>query len=610
MKREVTDALRSSSGRSSSTGSTRSSSSTPLTEADLERSSTCCWRTSQRRLAGQDLDARADRRRPGADRPRRHGSRVRGAAAQADDPAARREPARAGARRRRVPARRPGHRRRRPRVGDARVLDRGRDGRDRRRRAATPAARRPEDDAVGAGAAVAEPARRSTCRRPDAQARRRRARQLARARQPTRRSDALRRRRRAARVAARAAPAAARRADAGRLDGDGPDAVPAPAPTDRRGGRRPCWCSSIPDDDGEARVVLTERADPRRRHHSGEVSFPGGKAEPEDADLVATALREAAEEVGLDAGAAGVRVVGLLDRFWIPVSDFAVTPVVAVADRRPVLVASAGRGGPHRRAAASPCSCPAPPIAMVERTIGGWPLRYGAYDGRRPVGLGRDGPDPRASSARCSPRASRAEAEPRPGPSCAARVRPARRLAWVAGRPARRCPLPDRRRAPRAQRRVAPALEPDRPRRVVGAGELDDERAHLGVLGPGRVDDVGRPEPASPAAIRVRSSPTPTQPPPSMTMNQVVFGLACGSIRAPRAKASSADRRRAPSEWMTWPVSPIVPGRAVRPPMADAEAADLDRHRGCAGASGGGAAAPAAAAAPDRRLRVGELLLA
>ena len=45
-------------------------------------------------------------------------------------------------------------------------------------------------------------------------------------------------------------------------------------------------------------------------HHSGEVSFPGGKAEPGDADAAATALREAAEEVALDAGAADVRVVG------------------------------------------------------------------------------------------------------------------------------------------------------------------------------------------------------------------------------------------------------------------------------------------------------------
>ena len=66
-----------------------------------------------------------------------------------------------------------------------------------------------------------------------------------------------------------------------------------------------------PDADGEARVVLTERAD-RGGHHSGEVSFPGGRAEAEDADLVATALREANEEVGLDAAAEGVRVLGTL----------------------------------------------------------------------------------------------------------------------------------------------------------------------------------------------------------------------------------------------------------------------------------------------------------
>jgi len=47
-----------------------------------------------------------------------------------------------------------------------------------------------------------------------------------------------------------------------------------------------------PDEIGVARVVLTERAS-RDGHHSGEVSFPGGKAEPEDPDPAATALREA-----------------------------------------------------------------------------------------------------------------------------------------------------------------------------------------------------------------------------------------------------------------------------------------------------------------------------
>src|SRR4051794_16668837 len=56
----------------------------------------------------------------------------------------------------------------------------------------------------------------------------------------------------------------------------------------------------VPGDDGEAHIVLTERVD-RGGHHSGEVSFPGGKAEASDGDAAATALREAAEEVGLDA---------------------------------------------------------------------------------------------------------------------------------------------------------------------------------------------------------------------------------------------------------------------------------------------------------------------
>ena len=59
--------------------------------------------------------------------------------------------------------------------------------------------------------------------------------------------------------------------------------------------------------DGEARLVLIERTTGDGHHHSGEVSFPGGKAEPEDADPAATALREASEEVALDAVAAGVR---------------------------------------------------------------------------------------------------------------------------------------------------------------------------------------------------------------------------------------------------------------------------------------------------------------
>jgi 8-oxo-dGTP pyrophosphatase MutT (NUDIX family) len=134
-----------------------------------------------------------------------------------------------------------------------------------------------------------------------------------------------------------------------------------------------------PDDAAETRVVLIERPTVDGRHHSGEVSFPGGKAEPDDADPIATALREANEEIGLDAAEADVRVVGLLDPFWIPVSDFAVTPVVALAARRPSLVASPAE---VVRILEPPLArfLPDAPIAIVERTIRGWPLRYGHYE--------------------------------------------------------------------------------------------------------------------------------------------------------------------------------------------------------------------------------------
>ena len=88
---------------------------------------------------------------------------------------------------------------------------------------------------------------------------------------------------------------------------------------------------------------------------------------------------EAAEEVGLDRVQAAVRVVGLLDRLWIPVSDFAVTPVLALADRRPALTPAPAEVARILEPTLA-TFLPDAPITIVERTVRGWPLRYGQYE--------------------------------------------------------------------------------------------------------------------------------------------------------------------------------------------------------------------------------------
>jgi len=132
-----------------------------------------------------------------------------------------------------------------------------------------------------------------------------------------------------------------------------------------------------PRSDGEARLILTERV-VGGRHHSGEVSFPGGRAEPGDADTAATALREASEEVGLDVAGADVEVLGSLDPVWIPVSGFRLTPVVAWAATVPTLVANPAEVS---RIVAAPLASflPGAEIRIVEAEIGDRRLRYGAY---------------------------------------------------------------------------------------------------------------------------------------------------------------------------------------------------------------------------------------
>jgi 8-oxo-dGTP pyrophosphatase MutT (NUDIX family) len=73
-------------------------------------------------------------------------------------------------------------------------------------------------------------------------------------------------------------------------------------------------------------VLLTRRTD-HLRDNAGQISFPGGRAEPGDADAVATALRETEEEVGLHRD--HIEVIGLLPHYTT-VTSYRVTPVVGL----------------------------------------------------------------------------------------------------------------------------------------------------------------------------------------------------------------------------------------------------------------------------------------
>lgn len=151
----------------------------------------------------------------------------------------------------------------------------------------------------------------------------------------------------------------------------GPDAVPAAGA----------------DPAAEADVLLIRRVD-RGGHHSGQMALPGGRAEPEDDGPAATALREAEEEVGLDAAAAGVRIVRELEEFWIPVSGYRVTPVLAIAEQRPLVTAAQDEVAEVIWAPVE-AFLPGSTIEIIETTVktsrADIPLRFGAFpiDGHR-----------------------------------------------------------------------------------------------------------------------------------------------------------------------------------------------------------------------------------
>jgi 8-oxo-dGTP pyrophosphatase MutT (NUDIX family) len=79
--------------------------------------------------------------------------------------------------------------------------------------------------------------------------------------------------------------------------------------------------------DGAVHVVFTERRHDLRRH-PGEISFPGGRRDPDDETLLATALREACEEIGLPP--AHVELVGALQPTPTIATGFAIYPFVGI----------------------------------------------------------------------------------------------------------------------------------------------------------------------------------------------------------------------------------------------------------------------------------------
>lgn len=83
---------------------------------------------------------------------------------------------------------------------------------------------------------------------------------------------------------------------------------------------------------GAVHIPLTQRHD-YEGTHSGQVSFPGGKWEPDDVELVNTAKRETREEIGVPEGR--VEVIGQLSDIFIPPSNFKVSPFVSYTPEQP-----------------------------------------------------------------------------------------------------------------------------------------------------------------------------------------------------------------------------------------------------------------------------------
>ena len=152
---------------------------------------------------------------------------------------------------------------------------------------------------------------------------------------------------------------------------------------------------------GELHAVFTKRRDDLKRH-AGEISFPGGRRDAGDADLTATALREAQEEIGLPPDA--VEIVGALPPTPTFVTNYAIYPFVGLIEPGFAWELAGAEVAYVLELPLETVRAGTPPAAGPPRRA--VPHRH--VPGRRPPDLGRDGADGRDLLARAAGRSSAA----------------------------------------------------------------------------------------------------------------------------------------------------------------------------------------------------------